>query len=808
LEKAGARSIANFDGLSEGCNSRFDLLRRAINRLWLIQGLGSNLGMMQTVTERESGRLDAAGSRTYLRVDGMTCSGCSRQVKEALEKVPGTAAANVALEEGKATVRWQPNIPQDELALVAAVREAGFRAELADPIARRSGWKRWSPLAGWHFNVIFGGAVFIPLTLLEWGFQVGMERWYQWLAFGLVLPVQVLCGARFYYGAWNQLKVGSSNMDTLVSLGSTTAFVYSTWGLFAGWPGHLYFMESAAILTLISLGHWLETRIGARAASSLRALLNLAPPTARRLAPDGTETEVPVAALVRGERVLLKPGDRVPTDGEVLEGSSVVDESMLTGESMPVEKIAGGKLFAGTVNQDGRLLVRVTATGEETALAHIIEIVQRAQSSRAKIQRLGDFVSSIFVPIVILVALFTALWWGLAPESARVTSQWFEPFLWKPHSPPGALASAVYHAAAVLIIACPCAMGLATPAAIMAGTNVAARRGILIRDGVALERTGRLTAVIFDKTGTLTHGKMSVLELNDFREKSARGIKLEILAASLAQPSNHPLSIAVARLAEAAVPVQDWKEIRGAGVEGRLELKGGDLYRLGSLNWLRQSGADVTGAAGFLEEHSRKGATVLGISTDRKLIGVLAVRDTMKNHAREVVAEITRQGKTVYLITGDNRLTAESIAHQAGIAAERVFAEVRPEGKAEIVAELQRRGERVAFVGDGINDAPALKQANLGIAVSRASDVAREAADIILLNSDIQAIPEALGLSRATLRTIKQNLFWAFFYNTAAIPLAMLGYLSPIVAAVAMGLSDMVVIGNALRLRYWRGPRK
>jgi Cu+-exporting ATPase len=612
-------------------------------------------------------------------------------------------------------------------------------------------------------------------------------------------------------------------------------------------------MEAASIITLVSAGHFMETIVSARAASSLRSLMHLAPPTARKLDSDGGESERPVASLRSGDKVVLKPGDRVPTDGEALEGNSAVDESMLTGESLPVEKTSGAKLYAGTVNLDGRLVMRVTATGEATALAQIIGVVQRAQNSRANIQKLGDRVSNVFVPVVVLVALATALWWGLAYEHALNVGRTMAPFLWPVHFPSTALAAAFIQAAAVLIVACPCAMGLATPAAIMAGTNAAAQRGILIRDGIALEKSGQITAVVFDKTGTLTQGKLAVVAVEDFHRDSGVPVGADAgptsrsrvqadsrdasptisqLAAALAQPSNHPLSRAVATLAGPAQPERgagsqriqftDWQEIRGKGVQANFN---GAILRLGSLNWLRACGVvdrtvsnlprrnedaalqpdpDSFSDSTFVAHWSAQGATILGLATNTRLMGLFALRDAIKPRAANVVDQLTRQGKATYLITGDSKLTAAAIAQEVGISTVNVFAEIPPEQKAEIVKQLQQRGQRVAFVGDGINDAPALEQADLGIAVAQASDVAREAADIILLKSDIQAIPEALGLAQATLRTIKQNLFWAFFYNAAAVPLAALGFLSPVICALAMGVSDLVVIGNALRLRRWQ----
>jgi Cu+-exporting ATPase len=569
-------------------------------------------------------------------------------------------------------------------------------------------------------------------------------------------------------------------------------------------------MEAAAIITLISIGHWMESRVSARASNALRKLLSLAPALALRRNADGGEIELPAAELLPNDLAVLRPGDHVPTDGQVIEGDSAVDESMLTGESLPADKTAGSQLYAGTVNLSGRLLMRVTAIGEETSLAHVIAAVQRAQTSRANIQRLGDRVSNVFVPFVVAVALAAALFWGLAPDSAGRVHTLVARFLWPAQLPGNPLEAAFIIAAAVLIIACPCAMGLATPTAIMAGSNAAAQRGILIRDGIALEKAGKISAVVFDKTGTLTLGKPIVAEA---WEQEKGGTPVRQLAAALARHSAHPISQALAKLSTNGFPLTGWLEVRGAGVQGEIrrpDPEGGNpderpvTARLGSLRWLRESGVDLSQSKAFVEEWSAKGATIIGLAEDGMLRGLFAVKDALKPGAARVVKQLRRQGLKIYLVTGDNPLTAASIARESGIQPENVFAEVRPEEKAMFVQKLQAQGERVAFVGDGINDAPALERADLGIAVSRASDIAREAADIILLNSEIEAVPESLGLARATLRTIKQNLFWAFFYNAIGIPLAALGFMSPILCAAAMGLSDMVVIGNALRLRRWR----
>jgi len=809
-------------------------------------------------TTESSERQPAASATTELLVTGMTCNNCARHVTGAIQGVPGVRHAAVMLEAGRASVHWTPGANADVDAVLRAVKAAGYSAKPVEAAGRDHAEHRQT---GWQLNLWIGALATLALVVGEWIFNLGMVPWFRWLAFALAGVVQIFAGARFYRGAWNQLKVGSSNMDTLVALGSTTAFGYSAWVLLSGAGGHVYFMEAAAIITLISFGHWLEARVSARASRALKALLHLAPQTARKLetnfirwgerpreplvstslvsfdsspvvSPHPPETEVPVAELKVDDLVVLRPGDRVPTDGAVTEGESAVDEAMLTGESLPVDKAVGSELYAGTVNLNGWLVMRVTATGEATALANIIAAVQRAQTSRANIQRLGDRVSSVFVPVVVLVAAATALWWGLAPEQARAVHDWLSTYLWHAHPPATALAAAFIGAAAVLIVACPCAMGLATPAAIMAGSNAAARRGILIRDGVALEKAGTVTAVLFDKTGTLTAGKPTVAKVWE----AARAVAAEVtrrtdsaetppphvgsyaLAAALASHSTHPLSQAVAKLGTADVSFADFREIRGAGVQATARISDfgfqiTDLeteecpVRLGSLRWLEQMGVKVRDANAFVDEWSARGATVLGFALEKKLAAAIAIQDALKPGAGEVVRQLKESGLKVYLVTGDSAATATHIAKQAGIPEENVFAEVRPERKADLVRKLQGQGERVAFVGDGINDAPALEQADLGLAVSRASDIAREAADIILLKSEIEAVPEALGLARATLRTIKQNLFWAFFYNAVSVPLAALGFMSPILCAAAMGMSDLLVIGNALRLLR-RSPAK
>ncbi len=744
---------------------------------------------------------------TTLKVPGMTCGNCARHVGDALRGISGVASAECFVEMRSVKVEWTKGVLPDESRLLSTLKEAGYSSIVAQATAAQK--PSWFDAGGWGVNIIVGVAATLPMLIAEWFLGLGADRRYSIVAFGLATVVQVVCGFRFYQGAWIQLRSGNSNMDTLVCLGSTAAYLFSVWGLFAGWHGHSYFMDGAVIITLISIGHFLEARVSIRAESSLRALLNLAPDRARRLGAGGEETEVLVSQLNTGDLLVLRAGDRVPTDSEVLEGHSMVNEATLTGEALPVEKSAGSKVFGGTINESGRLVVRVIALGEETALAQIIQIVRRAQSSRAHIQRLGDRISNVFVPVVIAIALFTAFWWGFFHHQARAVSEFFAVFLWAPHFPESALASAVYHSIAVLIIACPCAMGLATPIAIMAGTNAAARRGILIRDGVALEKSGRITTILFDKTGTLTQGKLVVSGIRVSPDYPKNIPTAEHLAGAIARNSNHPLSKAVAAHSKTNLDLHQFQETRGSGLTAFFKNENQNHeVRLGSIEWILESQPFPDWMTPFLQEHTSRGATVLALGVDGELVALFALVDALKPRAAETLLELTKASYPLHLVTGDHPQTALALAAQLGIPAHCVHARVRPEGKAELIVKLQAQGERVAFVGDGCNDAPALEQADLGIAITHASDAAKESADILLLNSDIETIPEALRLAQATLRTIKQNLFWAFFYNAAAIPLAMLGFLSPMLSAVAMGLSDLIIIANALRLRSTKHPSK
>jgi Cu+-exporting ATPase len=752
----------------------------------------------------------SAAHITYLNITGMTCQNCARHATEALNAVPGVDRVRLQLEPGSAEVYWKKNDRADLSKLEAALEKVGFQCSIVTPSeAGKHSKSTSSKLCGWGLNLAIGCPVFVLMMVGEWALEWGAFSLYRGLSFLFATLVLVVAGSRFYRGACQQLKKGRSNMDTLVSIGATSAYLFSIWGWISGRLVHLYFMETVGILTLISIGHWMEAKVSAKASSTLKSLMQLAPQRARRRNADGAFEEIDVADLHQGDLVEIRPGDQTPTDGQIVEGRSSLDESMLTGESMPVEKGAGNTVYGATQNGHGRLIVRVIGVGEDTALARIIQVVEHAQNSRASIQRLGDKVSSVFVPVVVLLALVTLFGWFFWPAGMQDISALFQPFLWTGHTTESMVATAVIHSVAVLIVACPCAMGLATPAAIMAGTNAAAARGILIRDGEALEKSGTISSLAFDKTGTLTQGKPQVAAFESFDESVGLD-QMKRMAASLSARSNHPLSRAIANtgLIEGNTEFtwSDWAEHSGLGIQALLPSESAspqdDLVRLGSLKWLKDQGIELGASDAFQKQWMEQGATVIGISINQNLMALVALKDLIKPKALKVLERLRSKGWAIHMVTGDHQRTALAIANELGIVESHIHAEVKPEQKATIIQDLQAKGERVAFIGDGINDAPALEQADLGIAVSRASDIAREASDMILLKADIDAVPEALNLAKSTLRTIKQNLFWAFFYNAAAIPLAMFGFMSPLLCAAAMGFSDVLVIGNSLRLRW------
>ena len=740
-------------------------------------------------------------SSVTLAIDGMTCASCVSRVEKALLRVPGVVRAEVNLATESASVTLATR-HIDEAALVTAVERAGYVARprhadsgtdaVAGADSRRS--SEWWPVA-------VAAALSAPLVLPMIGLLFG-QHWMLpgWIQLALATPVQFWLGARFYRAGWRALRAGSGNMDLLVALGTSAGYGLSLVQLlrYGNQSMQLYFEASAVVITLVLLGKWMETRAKRQTTEAIRALNALRPETAR-VRRDGVDTELPVSQVRVGDLVVVRPGERLPVDGQVVEGSSDVDESLITGESLPVAKHGGDKVTGGAVNGEGLLVVRTTAVGAESTLARIVRLVESAQAKKAPIQRLVDRVSAVFVPAVIAIALVTVLGWGLT------TGDW---------------EAAILYAVAVLVIACPCALGLATPTAIMVGTGAAAKVGILIKDAEALEVAHGVTVVAFDKTGTLTVGKPELMAA----VPAASTDRAALLSASAAVQagSEHPLASAVMNAANdeglVIAPATAVRAVTGRGVAALV--KGREL-RLGSTRFMQELNVDVTALAGEAAEWQARGCTVswlAEVSSDPqatasteapalpRLLGLLAFGDAPKVSAAAAISALQKMGIRSSLITGDNAGSAKGVAQVLGITD--VHADVLPEHKADIVAKLKAGGERVAMVGDGINDAPALAIADVGIAMSTGTDVAMHTAGITLMRGDPALVADAIDISRRTYAKIRQNLFWAFIYNVVGIPLAAFGLLNPVIAGAAMAFSSVSVVSNALLLRRWKGaPR-
>ena len=714
-----------------------------------------------------------------LAIEGMTCASCVSRVEKALTRVPGvvSAAVNLATEAAQVSV-LRGAVTRSELE--AAVRAAGYGVRAVAP----AGSAKAPPAAPW-WPVAVAAALSLPLVVPMVGAMIG-RHWMLdgWVQLALAAPVQFWLGARFYRAGWKALKARTGNMDLLVALGTSAAFGLSVYELLAhpanGMP-KLYFEAAAVVITLVLLGKWLEARSKRMATDAIRALNALRPEVARLLK-DGAEREVAIDAVVAGDVVIVRPGERIAVDGVVIEGTSEADESLITGESLPVAKHEGDKVTGGSVNADGRLMVRATAVGVESTLARIVRMVESAQAKKAPIQRLVDRVSAVFVPVVVAIAAVTLLAWGLA------TGQW---------------EAAILNAVAVLVIACPCALGLATPAAIMVGTGVAARHGILIKDAEVLETAHAVTAVAFDKTGTLTEGRP---RLTATEAVSGSPQELLVLAASIQSGSEHPLARAVLEAARAenaqTLPATNVRALPGRGMAATI---GGRDLQLGSARLMTESGIDTTPLAEratALQADGRTVSWITEVSPVPRLLGLLAFGDAPKATARAAIATLHAQHVRTIMVTGDNAGAARAIAGRLGI--DDVRAEVLPGDKAGVIAELKRDGSRVAMVGDGINDAPALAAADVGIAMSSGTDAAMHAAGVTLMRNDPRLVSDAISISRRTTAKIRQNLFWAFIYNVIGIPLAALGLLDPVIAGAAMAFSSVSVVTNALLLRRWR----
>ncbi|HEY4371835.1 MAG TPA: heavy metal translocating P-type ATPase [Burkholderiales bacterium] len=723
-----------------------------------------------------------------LAVEGMTCASCVAHVEKALNKVPGVHSASVNLATERARVQAGAEVAVD--ALLRAIDHAGYAAtpvpEAASPAAPAAPARAlpgWWPVAA---SALLSLPLLLPMLAMPFGarFEQALTLPPLWqLAFAT--PVQFWLGGRFYSAGWRALKSGTANMDLLVALGTSAAYFLSVFLLWRHWTHlghvHFYFESAAIVITLVLLGKWLEARARRQTTDAIRALQALRPESAR-VRRDGVDSDVPLAAVRIGDVVVTRAGERIAVDGIVREGESEVDESLITGESRAVAKRAGSRVTGGAVNGGGLLLIETSAIGAETVLARIIRLVEDAQAAKAPIQRLVDKVSGVFVPVVLVLALFTLLGWGLSDGN------------WE---------AALLNAAAVLVIACPCALGLATPTAIMAGTGVAARHGILIRDAQALEVAHAVTRVAFDKTGTLTEGKPALVQI-----KAVAGPDHELLrlAAAVQSGSEHPLARAVLEAARQlglqVPPASGVQSLAGRGLRANVE---GAVLTLGNRRLMQEQGAWPDAVPAEAQALEDEGRTISWLARTRgentELIGYLAFGDTVKPTARAAIAALRAQGVQSLMLTGDNAGSAQAVARAIGLTDFR--AEVLPADKAQVVSEL-KRDARVAMVGDGINDAPALAAADVGIAMGSGTDVAMQAAGITLMRGDPLLVADAISISRRTYSKIRQNLFWAFVYNAVGIPLAALGYLSPVIAGAAMAFSSVSVVSNALLLKRWR----
>jgi Cu+-exporting ATPase len=738
-------------------------------------------------------------AKIELPVTGMTCANCAMNIERALNrKIPGVINASVNFATERVYVEYIPSISNiDEI--VSAIKKAGYGAILPDEVIEDEDAElaaRKAEIKDQTLKFTVGVLFALPLFFLSMGRDFNLtgtwshQPWVNWLFFALATPVQFYTGWDYYVGGIKSLKNKSANMDVLVAMGSSVAYFYSLAVLLFPFLGkHVYFETSAVIITLIKLGKMLEARTKGKTGGAIRKLIGLQPKTATVLE-NGIEKDIPLTRVKKDDIVIVRPGERIPVDGIIIEGESSVDESMLSGESLPVDKRANDIVVGGTINGEGLLKFKATRVGKETALAQIIKLVQEAQGSKAPIQALADRVSSIFVPSVIAIALITfVLWWGITGE--------FVP--------------SMIRLVAVLVIACPCALGLATPTAIMAGTGKGAEKGVLFKKSEALENATKLDTIVLDKTGTITIGKPAVVDIIPFDQDITTKDQLLKLAASVEKGSEHPLGKAIVNEAKTKGlelwEPENFKASGGFGVEAQIE---GNFVRLGKPQWFHELEIDINIAKDKIFHLQSQGKTVMVLTRENNLSGLISVSDTLKPESKKAIEQLHSQNLKVVMLTGDNLQTAQTIASQVNI--DDIFAEVRPEEKSSKIKELQEKGEKTGMVGDGINDAPALAQADVGLAIGTGTDVAIETADVILSSGNLTGVSRAISLSRATMKTVRQNLFWAFCYNILLIPVAagilqpfeflpvFLRQLHPILAALAMALSSISVVTNSLLL--------
>ncbi len=720
-------------------------------------------------------------------VGGMTCSACATRLEKALLRAPGIQSATVNFATEQADILFDPENTDAEK-IATAISNAGFTAHFPnesnaeDEDAHRE--REAAAIQREFYMLLLSALLTLPLVAQMIGMVTGNMAIHldPWIELMLASPVQFYIGARFYKAAWKSLRAGSGNMDVLVAMGTTTAFAYSVYLLYAlgvdQARGQLYFEASAVIITLVLLGKYMEARAKRGTTAAIRQLMDLRPKTARVIR-DGSEVELPILQLRKGDVVVVRPGESIPVDGKISEGATDVDESLITGESIPVEKTVGDPVTGGAINGTGLIRISATAVGADSTLSKIIRLVENAQAGKAPIQRLVDRISGVFVPVVVAIATVTFLGWYFIG---------------------GELEAAIVAGVSVLVIACPCALGLATPTAIMTGTGAAARAGILIKDVQALEQAHAINAVIFDKTGTLTTGQPTVVDT-----LSTGGDEHELLAAvaSLQQGSEHPLAKAVLKKAAEAnlqlVAVSDFKSHTGFGVSGSVN---GAKIITGNEEFMRNNGIEIDSQSSQGSEWESTGKTVIWIARDGALLGAMAIADPLRPESAPAVAELKAMGIRTLLLSGDAVRAVNEIGRQVGV--DEARGAVKPDDKAATVMQLRAEGLRVGMIGDGINDAPALAAADVGIAMGSGTDVAMETAGVTLMRSNPALVPAAISVSRATWRKIKQNLFWAFVYNIVGIPFAAMGFLSPTIAGAAMAFSSVSVVTNSLLLRRWK----
>jgi len=758
----------------------------------------SQLAVKDVVAKINSSGYSVPTSKVELPVTGMTCANCATNIERALnKKVSGIASASVNFASERATVGYIPGIatlPD----IIRAIEAAGYGVISPEGISEEDAEQkaRQAEIRDQTLKFVVGVVFALPLFILSMARDFSLSGpwshavWVSWLFWALATPVQFYTGWDFYVNGFKSLRNKSANMDVLVAMGSSVAYFYSlALLLFPVLGPHVYFETSAVIITLIKLGKMLESRTKGRTGGAIRKLIGLRPKTATIIEQDA-EKEIPIARVQPGNTVLVRPGERIPVDGTVIEGSSSVDESMLSGEPLPVDKHTGDKVVGGTINGEGLLKFKAEAVGKDTVLAQIIRLVQEAQGSKAPIQALADKVAAVFVPVIIALAVAVFfIWWGIGGE--------FVP--------------AMIRLVAVLVIACPCALGLATPTAIMAGTGKGAERGILFKNSEALETATKLDTIVLDKTGTITIGKPAVVDIIPLEPECKSPQDLLSLAASVEKGSEHPLGKAIVKQAESEkldlTAPHEFKASGGLGVQARIN---GSRVMVGKPAWFNELKIPIESAAERIHQLQSQGKTVMVVARENRLCGLIAVSDELKPDSEAAIRELQNQNLNVVMITGDNLETAQAIGRQVQI--DHIFAEVKPHEKSTRVKELQEKGQRVGMVGDGINDAPALAQADVGLAIGTGTDVAIETAGVILSSGSLSGVPRAIRLSRATMKTIKQNLFWAFGYNVILIPVAagilypfetlpnLLRQLHPILAALAMAFSSVSVVTNSLRL--------